>query len=59
MAKARGTGGVDTDRVRVTTWTFDGAGAAIGWHRHEFDYLVVPITGGTFRVIEPDGSERR
>ena len=58
MAEARATVGVDTDQVRVTTWTFDGPGAAIGRHRHEFDYVVVPVTGGTFTVIDPDGSER-
>jgi hypothetical protein len=57
MADARAVVHQDDDRLRVTTWSFDGAGAAIG-HRHEFDYIVVPITGGTFTVIEPDGSER-
>jgi beta-alanine degradation protein BauB len=58
MAQARATVSVDDEQVRVTTWTFDGAGVAIGQHRHEFDYVVVPVTGGTFTVIDPDGSER-
>jgi beta-alanine degradation protein BauB len=49
---------VDNDQVRVTTWTFAASGTAIGHHRHEFDYVVVPVTGGTFRVIDADGSER-
>jgi hypothetical protein len=49
---------VDNDQVRVTTWTFAAAGTAIGHHRHEFDYVVVPVTGGTFRVLDADGSER-
>ena len=48
----------DNDRVRVTTWTFEGPGAAIGRHRHEFDYVVVPVTGGTFTVVDLDGGER-
>jgi hypothetical protein len=48
----------DDDRARVTTWTFPGPGAAIGHHRHEFDYVVVPVTAGTFRVIDVDGTER-
>jgi quercetin dioxygenase-like cupin family protein len=47
----------DDDRLRVTTWTLAG-GEAIGRHTHEFDYLVVPVTGGAFKVVEPDGSER-
>ena len=48
----------DNDLVRVTTWTFGAAGAATGQHRHEFDYVVVPITGGRFEVLEHDGTVR-
>ena len=48
---------VDDDRVRVTALTF-ADGDETGDHRHEYDYLVVPVTGGTFTVIERDGSTR-
>lgn len=48
---------IDEDRVRITTWTFQD-GENTGHHRHEFDYVVVPITGGTFHVLETDGSTR-
>src|SRR5919106_6388075 len=48
----------DNDAVRVTTWTFGAAGAATGQHRHEFDYVVVPVTGGRFEVVDVDGSVR-
>ena len=48
----------DNDLVRVTTWTFGAAGAATGQHRHEFDYVVVPITGGRFEVLDLDGTVR-
>ena len=58
MSEARGIVTEDNKQVRVTTWTFEGAGAATGQHRHEYDYVVVPITGGTFTVIDVDGSER-
>ena len=58
MRLARGTVTVDNDRIRVTTWTFEAAGIATGRHRHEFDYVIVPITGGTFTVTDLDGSER-
>jgi len=29
-----------------------------GYHRHEFDYVVVPITGGIFTVVDKDGASR-
>ena len=45
---------VDNDRVRVTEWRF-APGAATGWHRHEFDYVVVPITTGALLLKEGDG----
>lgn len=48
----------DNDQVRVTVWTFDAAGAATGQHVHEFDYVVVPISGGTFVVTPLDGAVR-
>ena len=47
----------DTDKVRVTTWTFEEGGAT-GHHVHEPDYVIVPITGGTFEVIDSEGSHQ-
>jgi hypothetical protein len=58
MTAAQSVVSVDNDEIRVTTWTFDVRGAATGRHRHEFDYLVVPVTGGTFVVTGADGSTR-
>jgi quercetin dioxygenase-like cupin family protein len=46
---------VDNDRVRVTEWRF-APGAATGWHRHEHDYVIVPMTTGQLR-IDIGGSE--
>jgi quercetin dioxygenase-like cupin family protein len=51
---ARATVFIDNARVRVTEWRF-APGAATGWHRHEYDYVVVPLTDGTLRLVEPDG----
>jgi beta-alanine degradation protein BauB len=48
---------VDDERLRVTTWTFKD-GEDTGYHRHEFDYVVVPVTGGTFEVVDRDGAIR-
>jgi hypothetical protein len=55
MAQARASIHADNDRVRVTTWTFSD-GEATGPHVHEFDYVVVPITGGRFVVTDRDGA---
>ena len=57
MAICQFTTSVDDDRVRVNVLTFED-GDETGHHVHEFDYLVVPLTGGAFLVIEADGSTR-
>ena len=56
---ARGTPTVliDNDRVRVTRWRFE-PGAATGWHRHEHDYVIVPLTDGSLTLVEPDGERQ-
>ncbi|MDH3597856.1 MAG: cupin domain-containing protein [Rhodospirillales bacterium] len=46
---------VDNDRTRVTEWRF-APGAATGYHRHEYDYVVVPQTSGRLRMTGPDGA---
>jgi quercetin dioxygenase-like cupin family protein len=48
---------VDTARLRVTEWRF-APGAATGWHRHEHDYVVVPMTTGRLLLEEPGGTSR-
>ena len=36
---------ITNDRVIVTEWRF-APGAETGWHRHGYDYVVVPQTSG-------------
>ena len=55
MAEAEASVIVDSERVRVTSWTFQ-PGQATGMHRHELDYVVVPVSGGSFTVTVPDGA---
>ncbi|MBD5802423.1 hypothetical protein AZOA_18510 [Azoarcus sp. Aa7] len=45
---------VDNDRVVVTKWTFP-PGADTGDHVHGHDYVVVPLTTGKLRLVEPNG----
>lgn len=52
---ARSTIQIDNERTRVTEWRFD-PGEATGWHRHQFDYVVVPMSTGTLRLETVDGS---
>ena len=40
---------LDNERVRVTEWRF-APGAATGWHRHDHDYVIVPMTTGRLRI---------
>ncbi|MDN5761633.1 MAG: hypothetical protein L0H41_04885 [Microlunatus sp.] len=58
MSTARSTITIDDSRVRVTTWTFRLAGDSTGPHRHEYDYIVVPVTGGELSVTAADGERR-
>ena len=46
---------IETQRVKVTEWRF-APGAATGWHKHAWDYVVVPLTTGMLRLDEPGGS---
>jgi beta-alanine degradation protein BauB len=35
----------ENDRVRVTEWQF-APGEAAGWHVHQCDYVMIPVTDG-------------
>ena len=43
MDRAQPTVQIDNETVRVTEWRFT-PGAATGYHRHAYDYVVVPMT---------------
>lgn len=49
---------IDNARTRVTEWRF-APGAATGFHRHGYDYVVVPQTSGTLKLIGPDGAAKQ
>jgi len=52
-SKAVATVQVENERIKVTEWRF-APGAATGWHRHAYDYVVVPMTTGRL-CLENEG----
>lgn len=46
---------IDNDRTRVTEWRFE-PGAATGFHRHEYDYVVVPQSTGKLKLVDSEGN---
>lgn len=47
---------LENDRFRVTKWTID-PGGAIPMHRHDYEYVVVPLVTDTMYVVTSDGDE--
>jgi len=48
---------IDELQVRATEFRF-APGAETGWHRHEHDYVVVPLLDGKLLLEEPGGTSR-
>ena len=53
-AKAVPTVKIDNAEVRVTEWRFT-PGAHTGHHRHEYPYVVVPLTTGALTITGAAG----
>ena len=49
---------IENARIRVVEWRFPPGGAT-GWHRHEHNYVVVPLTTGTLKLVGDGGDEDR
>jgi len=45
---------IDDAIVRVTEWRF-APGASTGWHRHEYPYVVLPMSTGRLIATGRDG----
>ncbi|MBS98785.1 MAG: cupin [Oceanospirillaceae bacterium] len=58
MCEATGTAqsscDVDNDDVRVTRWNF-APGAETGHHRHEYDYVITPLTDSVMQIDDAEG----
>ncbi|MFO1172067.1 MAG: cupin [Hyphomicrobiaceae bacterium] len=47
---------IDNDRVTVWEWRFPKPGDNTGWHRHAYDYVIVPLSSGRLKVVTSEGS---
>jgi len=47
---------IDNESVIVTEWRF-AAGAETGWHRHAYDYIVIPGMDGKLLLETADGEK--
>lgn len=56
MSDARSAVQIDNGEVRVTRWTL-APGQSTGPHRHEHDYVVVPMAPGRMHVVNADGTQ--
>ena len=52
---ARSTTQLDNDQFCVTEWRF-APGTETGWHTHELDYVVIPMTTGKLTLHTQDSS---
>jgi quercetin dioxygenase-like cupin family protein len=48
---------LDGPEVRITQWRLPPGGAT-GHHRHEYDYVVVPMTDGELTILDATGIAR-
>ena len=46
---------IENEKVLVVLWRFP-PGACVAWHKHEYDYVVVPLTSGNLTVSNSAGS---
>ena len=47
---------IDNKRTRVTEWRFAARGDNTGWHRHDYDYVVVPVQDGILEITDNHGN---
>lgn len=46
---------IDNECTRVTEWRFRQRGDNTGWHRHQWDYVVVPLFDGVLEIDNGNG----
>ena len=54
VGSAIGTLLIDNKRTKVTEWSFSGKGDNTGWHKHDNDYVVIPLFTGDLCIFDGD-----
>ena len=47
---------VKNDKVIVTEWSFE-VGDSTGHHKHQYNYVVVPMLDGELKIIDKENKE--
>lgn len=50
---------IENERSRVTEWRFKKKGDNTGWHRHEYDYVVIPLFDGFLEIDIGSGEKTK
>lgn len=50
---------IENERSRVTEWRFKKKGDNTGWHRHEYDYVVIPLFDGFLEIDTGSGEKTK
>jgi len=54
VGTAIGTPLIDNKRTKVTEWSFSAKGDNTGWHKHDNDYVVIPLFTGDLCIFDGD-----
>ena len=54
VGTAIGTLLIDNKRTKVTEWSFSVKGDNTGWHKHDNDYVVIPLFTGDLCIFDGD-----
>ncbi len=57
-SKASMTTQIDNERVLIKEWRFK-PGQETGWHRHGYDFVVLPRTDGRLLLVTKEGESFR
>lgn len=49
---------MDNEQVLIKEWRFQ-PGQETGWHRHDYDFVVLPRTDGRLHIVTHEGENDR